>query len=118
MNAHEHHECLTDHVALFQTLPILTSEEESYFIKLNPVTSLQLEAPLLFEYDIPENFFADPTQLYLYLKCKIVDSDHKAIAKPAAGTAAPDKAQVYPIPYFANTCFSNVEMFLNNTNWE
>jgi hypothetical protein len=102
-------------VALFQTLPILTSEEESYFIKLNPVTSLQLEAPLLFEYDIPENFFADPTQMYLYLKSKIVDSDHKAIPKPDDGADVPSKAQVYPIPYFANTCFSNVEMFLNNT---
>lgn len=115
MDPHEHHECLTDHVALFQSLPVLTSEEESYFIKLNPVTSLQLEAPLLFEYDIPENFFADPTQLYLYLKCKIVDSDHKVISKPAADADIPDKAQVYPISYFANTCFSNVEMFLNNS---
>lgn len=115
MDVHANHECLTDHVALFQTLPILTSEEESHFIKLNPVTSLQLEAPMLYEFEIPENYFADLTQMYLYLKCKIVDSDHKAIAKPTGDDAVPDKAKVYPISYFANTCFSNVELFLNNT---
>jgi len=114
---HEHDECLTDHVALFQTLPVLTSEEESYFIKLNPITSLQLEAPLLFEYDIPENYFADPSQLYLYLKCRIMDSDYNVINRPGAApnNVVTDKMQVYPIPYFANTCFNNVEIALNNT---
>jgi len=111
----EPNECLTDHVALFQSLPMLTSEEESYFIKLNPITSLQLEAPLLFEYDIPENYFADPSQLYLYLKCRIVDSDHNAITQPQGNAPVTDKMQVYPIPYFANTCFNNVEVALNNT---
>lgn len=116
-NTHENDECLTDHVALFQTLPILTSEEESYFIKLNPITSLQLEAPLLFEYEIPENFFADPSQIFLYLKCKIVDSDHRPIQPPgdAPHNQITNKMQVYPAPYFANTCFNNVEMLLNNT---
>ena len=115
---HEHDECLTDHVALFQTLPVLTSEEESYFMKLNPVTSLQLEAPLLLEYDIPENYFADPSQLYLYLKCRIVDSDYQSINGPGAAppnNVVTDKMQVYPIPYFSNTAFNNVEVALNNT---
>lgn len=112
---HTTDECLTDHVALFQSLPILTSEEESYFIKLNPISSLQLEAPLHYEYDVPENFYADLSRCYQYLKCRIVDSNHQPIPATAAGQVPNAKSQVYPINYFGNTCFSNVEIFLNNT---
>ena len=58
---------LTDHVALFQGLPLLSSEEESYYVKLNSVTSVSQDGPLLFEIDIPDNYFADPSQMFLYL---------------------------------------------------
>lgn len=90
------------------------SEEESHFIKISPNTSLDNEAPIIYDFDTDYSKYADLSQMFHFVQMKIVKSDNQDLgAVPDAG--AGDEHKVAPICNFSNSFFENVELYLNGT---
>ena len=90
------------------------SEEESHFIKISPNTSLDNEAPIIYDFDTDYSKYADLSQMFHFVQMKIVKSNNQDLGDvPAAG--AGDDHKVAPCCNFSSSFFENVELYLNGT---
>lgn len=104
-----------DSVDFFSQLPMNLSEESSYFMKIHPTSSSQNDAPLVYNFSVDENCYADLSQSYHYVRFKIMKADRTStIGKTGADNTYAENEKVAPINYYGNTLFSNVELYLNN----
>jgi len=114
MEVKTNEESLGEGTDFFTHPPIGLSEEENYYMKIHPTSSIDNNAPLIYEFDVDDSHYADLSNCYHYIKYRIMQGDRvSAIAPPAAGAAAGDAQKVAPINYFGNTLFQNIELYLN-----
>ena len=99
----------------FKSPHLSTSEDDSYYQKIRPTTTLDSSSPITYEFSTDDNHYFDISNCFHFLKFKIMKGDRiTEIPAPAAGAADGDDQLVAPISYFANTCFENVELYLNS----
>jgi len=93
----------------------MTSESESYMMKVYPTTSIDNQAPIIYEFDIDDNHYADLNNCFHFISLRIMKGDRTtAITAPAGANAADtNDHKVAPINYYGNTLFENVELYLN-----
>ena len=114
---------ISEKVNFFESVPTVISEESSYLRKCSPVTSVQLDAPILYEFDVPEGQYADLNNSFHYVKFKILKGDRTSTITDVTGENPPvqvdiKKTLVAPINNFGSSCFSNLELYLNNVQIE
>lgn len=109
-------ECAKGELELFEIPPTQTSIEESRFEYFYPLTSLDRSGPIEFKVIASESEYIDPAETYFYFKAKIIDANDQTLPNRTAEDNAviPDKSVVYPISYFVNTAFKQVEVHLNS----
>ena len=79
-------ESLGEGTDFFTTPPVGLTEEESYYMKIHPTSSIDNNAPLIYEFDIDDSHYADLSSCFHYLKYRIMQGDRTtAIAAPADG---------------------------------
>ena len=102
----------------------MTSEEESYLMKVYPTTSIDNQAPIIYEFDIDDSHYADLNNCFQVVTFRIMKADRTTAIPapaPAEGQAAGidgEDQKVAPINYFGNTLFENVELYLNGNLME
>lgn len=112
-------ESLNNATDFFTTPPVMLSEEESYYMKVFPITSIDNQAPLIYEFDIDDGHYADLNNCFHYLRMRIMKSDRTTeVTAPGNNDqgnpiADGNNQLVAPINYFGNTLFQNVELYLN-----
>jgi len=108
-------ESLGEATDFFTMPPLMMSEEESYLMKIHPVSSTQNEAPIIYEFEVDDNHYVDMSQTYHYVTFKIMKGDRRTeITATGNNNTIANEERVCPINYFGNTAFSNVELYLNN----
>src|ERR1700755_26121 len=102
-------DCCKSELDLFTVLPTQTSILESNFISINPVNSVT-NADVPVEFHIPGNseHYLDPSNIFLYLKVKLVNEDGTDLSG--------DDHIVYPTSNFLYSCFNQLEVFLNEVS--
>jgi len=92
----------------------MTSEDESYMMKVYPTTSIDNQAPIIYEFDIDDNHYADLNNCFHFVSFKIMQEDRTTdIDEPGGNNQDGDDQKVAPINYYGNTLFENVELYLN-----
>lgn len=87
--------------------PTQIAIDRTFYEKCYPITDLSSQAPLDFSIITSDDYF-DPSQSYLYIKCKIL-RDGSAIT---TDDKLPDI--VFPTNYLIGTLFKELEITLNN----
>ena len=87
--------------------PTQVAIERTYYEKCYPITDLSSQAPLDFSIYTSDDYF-DPSQSFLYLKCKILRGGLAITADTE------DKDLVFPSNYLIGTLFKELEITLNN----
>lgn len=97
--------CLKSELDIFENTTLQVSTEESSFLQIHPVASINDKGPLEFYQNSSGEFYLDFSHTLLYLQVKIVKNNGSA-------TAATD--YVTPVNYLLNTLFSDCSVFLND----
>lgn len=110
-------EVMKSELELFSIHPTQTSIEETKFVKYYPQTSIERSSSIEFVIHSDKEYI-DPSNIFLYLKARILDEDGKRLSPIIGGgdNDIPAKSMVFPINYFHATCFKSVEVYINNTN--
>ena len=104
-------DCCKTELDLFSVNPTQTSVGETNFISINPVHSItNTDVPLEFSVPGTSDQYLDPSNVFLYLKVKLVNADG------SSALPSPDDHLVYTETNFLYTCFSQIEVFLNETS--
>lgn len=109
------HECLKSELDLFNLPPTQTSVENGFFVHYYPSTSLDKGGPLDFNIKAGDRDYIDPQNIFLYTRSRILDTEGTPLPNrvSAADDTVPDKSVVFPVNYFANTRFKNLEIYLD-----
>jgi hypothetical protein len=94
----------------FSTPPISTAEEGSYMMKVSPVTSIDNNVNINYDFDVDTQQYADLSQCYHHVTAKIVKSDGGDLANPDPVT---DDEKVAFVNNIASSIFENCELSLN-----
>lgn len=105
-------ESISSATDFFSTPPVALTEEESYFMKIHPTSSIDNNAPLIYEFDVDDSHYADLNNCFHHAVFKLL-KDNAAIAAPGDAQQPGDNHKVAPINYFGNTLFQNAELYLN-----
>lgn len=98
--------CLKSELDVFEKQLIQVAVEGSTFVEVKPVASITQKGPIEFLINNTNSEkYIDPSQIYLHLKAKIVKQD---------GSDLPETSKSTPINYILNTCFSSLQVFLND----
>lgn len=101
--------CCKSELDLFSMNPTQTSIEESNFISINPIHAVtNTDIPLEFNIPGTSDQYLDPSSIFLYLKVKLMNEDGSDLS----GT----DHIVYPTTNFLYSCFSQFEVYLNETS--
>ena len=108
-------ECLKSELDIFSVPSTQTSVEQTVYKKYHPVSNISGNAPL--EYHIPatDEDYLDLQQSFHFLKVRILDRFGNALVAGANAGNPNDNSFVWPINYFVNTQFKNVDVYLSNT---
>lgn len=109
---------MSDATDFFSTPPVMLSEEESYYMKVFPVTSIDNQAPIIYEFDVDDGHYADLNNCFHYVRLRLMKGDRTSEIEENrdandAVIADGDEQKVAPINYFGNTLFENIELYLN-----
>ena len=109
------HECLKSELDLFNLPPTQTSIDSAYFVSYYPSTSLDKGGPLDFNIKAGDRDYIDPQNIFLYTRSRILNTDGTPLPNrtSAVDDAVPDRSVVFPINYFGNTRFKNLEVYLD-----
>ena len=114
-------DCGKSELELFDIPSTQTSIEDSRYEPCYPLTSLDRGGPVELKYRGGDDEYLDLNDTYLYVRARILDEkgeELKATERVGEGAEArdqiPDKSVVFPVNYFLNSCFTQVEVFLNN----
>jgi hypothetical protein len=109
------HECLKSELDLFNLPPTQTSVENGFFVHYHPSTSLDKGGPLDFTIKAGDRDYIDPQLIFLYTRSRILDTEGTVLPNrtTAADASIPDKSVVFPVNYFGNTRFKNLEVYLD-----
>ena len=103
--------CCKTELDLFSVNPTQTSVEENNFICVNPIHSItNIDVPLEFNIPGTSDQYLDPSNVFLYLKVKLVN------AQGGSDLPSADEHLVFPETNFLYTCFNQIEVFLNETS--
>lgn len=107
-------ESLGEATDFFTSPPVMVSEEESYFMKVHPTSSIDNNAPIIYEFDVDDSHYADLNNCFQYLRMRIMKSDRtSAVPQPDGNNAPGDGHKAAPINYPSNTIFQDIQLFLN-----
>src|SRR5678816_3782706 len=102
-------DCCKSELDLFSVNPTQISVSESNFISINPVHAItNTDVPLEFNIPGTSDQYLDPSNVFLYLKVKLVNEDGSDLTET--------EHVVYPVSNFLFSCFKNIEVFLNETS--
>lgn len=107
-------DCVKSELELFETKPTQTAIIRSRIEEINPLVSITQSETLEFQIVAGESEYIDLQQSTLYLRCKIVDNENRALNERKADGTINENAMVFPINYLIGSLFSQVEVFLNN----
>lgn len=101
--------CCKSELDLFSMNPTQTSIEETNFVSINPIHSVtNTDVPLEFNIPGTSDQYIDPSNIFIYLKIKLTDED---------GSELTDTDHVvYPTTNFLYSCFSQMQVYLNETS--
>ena len=101
--------CCKTELDLFSMVPTQTSISETNLMTINPINSVN-NADVPLEFHIPGSayLYFDPSNVFLYLKVKLTNSDGSALDG--------SEHVVYPTTNFLYSCFNQLEVFLNETS--
>lgn len=98
----------------FTDPPLSTSEEGSYLMKVSPVSSIQGNVNILYEFKVDAGQYADMHNCFHFLTVKIVKEDGTDITAPAAADAQlGDDHKVAFTNNIASSVFKDCELTLN-----
>ena len=101
--------CCKSELDLFSVPPTQTSVDETTFITVNPLHAItNTDVPLEFNIPGTSDQYLDPSNIFIYLKVKLVDEDGVAIVQ--------DDHVTYPTTNFLYSCFNQLEVYLNETS--
>ena len=102
-------DCCKSELDLFSMTPTQTSVDESNFISVNPIHAVtNTDVPLEFNIPGTSDQYIDPSNIFIYLKVKLTDEN---------GTNLTQEDHVtYPTTNFLYSCFSQIEVYLNETS--
>src|SRR5678816_3152953 len=102
-------DCCKSDLDLFSVNPTQISVSESNFISINPLHSItNTDVPLEFNIPGTSDQYLDPSNVFLYLKTKLVNEDGSDLT----GTDHIVSTETN----FLYTCFNQLEVFLNETS--
>lgn len=97
--------CLKSELDLFSTTPIQLAVDESSFLEIHPIASLNDKNPLEFFCHGTGDTYLDLAHTILHMQVKILKNTNADLL---------DTDVVAPINYFLNTMFSECSVFLND----
>ena len=106
-------ECTRSEIDLFSSRPVQTDMEQATWARFYPKTSIDASSPIVFEIEVPREMYLQTDNMNLYTKNSIMAPTGAAIANAAANDDPAVNRRVYPINYFGNTRFNNVDVYLN-----
>ena len=107
-------ECLKSELDIFSVPSTQTSIEQTVYKKYHPVSTVIGHSPLEFHVPATDEDYLDLQQSFLYLKIRIQTGLGQNIKAPDTGNPS-DASFVFPINYFVNTQFKNVDIYLSGT---
>ena len=108
-------ECLKSELDLFSVPTTQTSIEQTSIKQYHPVSSVTGHSPIEFHVPATDDDYLDLQQSFLYLKLRIQSAFGNNLT-PGGDAANPnDDSFVFPINYFVNTQFKNVDVYISNT---
>lgn len=105
-------EIIKSELEVFISQPTQTAIEQNVWKKYYPITTLDRSGPLEFKIVTNENEYLNPSNHFLYTKCRILSENGTALATVGEANAANNDAIVLPINYFHATQFKNAEVQL------
>ena len=108
-------ECLKSELDIFSVSPTQTSIEQTVYKKYRPISAVTGQSPLEFYIPATDEDYLDLQQSYLYLRTRIQDAHGNNLQPPDGNDDPADDTFVFPINYFVNTQFKNVDVYLSGT---
>ena len=108
-------ECLKSELDIFAVPSTQTSVEQTAYKKYHPVSTVIGQSPIEFHVPATDEDYLDLQQSFLYLKVRIQNGLGANLTAPTGGDDPADNTYVFPINYFVNTQFKNVDVYLSGT---
>ena len=108
-------ECLKSELDLFSVPSTQTSIEQTSFKQYHPVSTVTGHSPIEFHVPATDEDYLDLQQSFLYLKVRIQSGLGTNLVPGDNENNPADNSFVFPINYFVNTQFKNVDVYLSNT---
>lgn len=107
-------ESLGEATDFFTTPPVMVSEEDSYFMRIHPTSSIENSAPIIYEFEVDDSHFADLSNMVQYLQLRVMKADRSTpIPDPGPDNQDGDAQKACFINYPSNTLFKQAEVWLN-----
>ena len=108
-------ECLKSELDLFSVGATQTSIEQTSYKKYRPISTVSGHSPLEFHIPATDEDYLDLQQSFLYLRTRIQDAHGQNFEAPEVNNDPAEESFVFPINYFVNTQFKNVDVYLSGT---
>lgn len=96
----------------FSIPPLSTAEEGSYLMKVTPVTSIENNINISYEFDVDSQQYLDLHNSYHFVSVKIVDADGANLTSPVPNPATDDDKVAFS-NNIASTIFEDCQLSLN-----
>ena len=107
-------ESLGEATDFFTSPPVMVAEEDSYLMKIHPTSSIDNNAPIIYEFDVDDQHYADLNSSFQYLRMRIMKGDRtNPVGRPGGADPPGDGHKGAPINYPSNTIFQDIQLSLN-----